>query len=224
MSDLAITGAPDLLQCQFDTQIATTLTVVENGHRPGRRDLVLIVSRMVVKALLDQLLHRRNLAPITYMPHYGSDHSTARFGRPAASAWDHQDMEPLAAPHHVALTVSDLDRSAAWYADALGLIELFREESPTRRAIVFRLPNGTHAAVGLVEHVGAGSRAFDPTVTGLDHFALTVSSQDGMRQWVDHLDAHHIDHSGIIEVPPGQILNFKDPDGIALSLFWDRSD
>jgi hypothetical protein len=29
-------------------------------------------------------------------------------------------------------------------------------------------------------------------------------------------------HSPIIDVGPVAILNLKDPDGIALSLFWDR--
>jgi hypothetical protein len=32
----------------------------------------------------------------------------------------------------------------------------------------------------------------------------------------------HRPHSGPIEVPPGEILNLKDPDGITLALFWDR--
>ena len=31
-----------------------------------------------------------------------------------------------------------------------------------------------------------------------------------------------LEHSGAVEVPPGAILNFEDPDGIALALFWDR--
>jgi hypothetical protein len=34
---------------------------------------------------------------------------------------------------------------------------------------------------------------------------------------------HHVAHSGPIEVPPGEILNFKGPGGIAPALFWDRA-
>ena len=38
----------------------------------------------------------------------------------------------------------------------------------------------------------------------------------------ERLAARGVDHSGVIDVPPGAILNFKDPDGIGLALFWDR--
>ncbi|HWC38130.1 MAG TPA: hypothetical protein VG476_06360, partial [Acidimicrobiales bacterium] len=58
-------------------------------------------------------------------------------------------------------------------------------------------------------------------VTGLDHLAFSLASQADMREWVTHLDRHGVTHSGPIEVPPGEILSFKDPDGIALSFFWD---
>jgi hypothetical protein len=33
---------------------------------------------------------------------------------------------------------------------------------------------------------------------------------------------HRHEASNVIEIAPGAILNFKDPDGIALALFWDR--
>ena len=130
-------------------------------------------------------------------------------------------MEPLDAFHHAALTVSDLDRSANWYAEVLGMVELFREDSPTRKAVVYRFPAGG-TSVGLVEHAGSGRGVFDPTTTGLDHLAFRVASQHDMQQWAAHLDGHGVAHSGPIEVPPGEILNFRDPDGIALALFWDR--
>jgi hypothetical protein len=35
-------------------------------------------------------------------------------------------------------------------------------------------------------------------------------------------DDEGIEHSGVIEIPPGAILNFRDPDGVALALFWER--
>ncbi|HVN50420.1 MAG TPA: VOC family protein [Acidimicrobiales bacterium] len=130
-------------------------------------------------------------------------------------------MEPLGSFHHVALTVSDLDRSADWYRSVLGMVELFREEAPTRRAIVYRFATGT-TSVGLVEHIGSANYEFDPTINGLDHLAFSVPSPEELREWAVHLERHRVAHSGPIEVPPGQILNFKDPDGIALSLFWDR--
>jgi glyoxylase I family protein len=130
-------------------------------------------------------------------------------------------MKPLGSFHHVALTVSDLDRSAAWYTQVLGVVELFREDSPARRAAVYRFESGA-TSVGLIEHVGTPRDAFDPTVNGLDHLAFSVASPEDMRDWAAHLDRCRVAHSGPIEVPPGEILNFKDPDGIALSLFWDR--
>jgi glyoxylase I family protein len=122
--------------------------------------------------------------------------------------------------HHVALTVTDLERSAAWYADVLGLEESFRESSAQRSAVIFRFTNGS-AAIGLVQHVST-AQDFDPAVTGLDHVAFTVSTEAEMFAWADRLTSRGVAHSGPIEVPPGRILNFKDPDGIALSLFWDR--
>jgi len=130
-------------------------------------------------------------------------------------------MDGLAGVRHVALTVSDLERSAEWYANVLGLEEQFREASPSRQAVVFAFHGGS-GGVGLVQHVGSEDRAFDPTVQGLDHVAFRVASPEGMRDWARRLDAHGVSHSGVIEVPPGQILNFKDSDGIALALFWDR--
>ena len=129
-------------------------------------------------------------------------------------------MSGLGGFHHVALTVTDLDASAAWYRDVLGLVELFREDSPARRAVVFGFAGGG-TAVGLVEHTPAGV-PFDPTNVGLDHVAFSVPTRSDLDDWAARLDRLGVAHSGAIDVPPGAILNFKDPDGVALALFWDR--
>jgi glyoxylase I family protein len=130
-------------------------------------------------------------------------------------------MPALTGHHHVALTVSDLDRSAQWYTRVLDMEEQFREDSPTRKAAVYRFRGGSWS-VGLVQHGEPGKAGFDPTVIGLDHLAFTVDTPESLRQWAKHLDGQGVEHSGPIDVPPGEILNFKDPDGIALALFWDR--
>ena len=132
---------------------------------------------------------------------------------------------PVTSPlgiHHAALSVGDLDASAAWYATVLGFEELFREEAEERRACVMRCPGGPDS-VGLVEHAGTAATAFDPTHRGLDHLAFTVGTRADLERWADDLGRAGVEHSGIVDVPPGAILNFRDPDGIALALFWDRS-
>ena len=130
-------------------------------------------------------------------------------------------MTELVGFHHVAITVSDVNVSADWYATVLGFEELFREEDDGRRACIMRFPGGSKG-VGLVEHRGNEGTAFDPTRLGLDHVAFTVATQQELEQWAQRLTAAGIAHSGAIDIPPGAILNFKDPDGIALALFWDR--
>jgi catechol-2,3-dioxygenase len=76
--------------------------------------------------------------------------------------------------------------------------------------------------VGLVEHIGHEDDSFDPRRLGLDHAAFNVGSREELDEWATRLTAAGIEHSGAIDVPPGAILNFTDPDGIALALFWDR--
>lgn len=129
-------------------------------------------------------------------------------------------MSDLSGFHHVALTVPDLDTSAAWYHRVLGLVELFREEGDDRRAVVFGFPGGGHA-VGLVWHA-ATTGNFDPRRVGLDHFSFVVERRGDLDAWVQRLDDESVAHSGVVDVPPGAMLNFKDPDGIALAIFWDR--
>jgi glyoxylase I family protein len=128
-------------------------------------------------------------------------------------------MSELGAFHHVALTVRHLDASVEWYRRVLGFEVDFQEEGEGRRAAVLRFAGGA-TSVGLVQH-GEGE-AFDPTVTGLDHLAFAVGSRDELAAWAARLDAAGVHHSGPIDIPPGAILNFNDPDGIALALFWAR--
>ena len=128
----------------------------------------------------------------------------------------------LRAWRHLSLSVRDLDASIAWYTTVLGFEVGFEEPAAEgRRAVVLRGGSDGALALGLVQH-GAGGSAFDVTTTGLDHAAFRVDCAEELAAWAAHFDDHGVEHSGAIEIPPGAILNFKDPDGIALALFWDR--
>jgi glyoxylase I family protein len=130
-------------------------------------------------------------------------------------------MNELVGFHHVALTVRDLEASASWYRGLLGFEDLFHEESPERRACVMRAPGG--CVVGLVQHPTDAYEPFDPRHGGLDHVGFAVASRDELLGWVQRLTDAAVAHSGLIDTPAGGVVNFKDPDGIALAFFWDRA-
>ena len=122
--------------------------------------------------------------------------------------------------HHIAVTVRDLAASSAWYEQLFDLEQLFDEPGDERKGRVYRL-RGTSAMLGLVQHAGNDGSPFRPDRTGLDHAAFAVATRADMDAWVARLDDAGVEHSGAISIPTGAILNFADPDGVALSIFWE---
>jgi catechol 2,3-dioxygenase-like lactoylglutathione lyase family enzyme len=118
---------------------------------------------------------------------------------------------------HVGLTVTDLERSAAWYAGVLGFRELFREAEGQRSAVIMGMP-GTSLLLGLVHFSEGANDAFTPFRTGLDHLCFAVASREEVNAWASRLDEHGVSHSGVVEMKTSPIVNFKDPDGIALAI------
>ena len=79
-----------------------------------------------------------------------------------------------------------------------------------------------HRARGDNQEQEGEDPGFDPRRNGLDHLAFTLADRLDMDAWAARLSEHGVGYDGPFDIPPGAILNFKDPDGIALSLFWDR--
>ena len=57
----------------------------------------------------------------------------------------------------------------------------------------------------------------------MDHFAFSVKSREVLDASAEKLAELGVTHSEVADLAPGAILNFKDPDGVALAFFSDRS-
>lgn len=131
-------------------------------------------------------------------------------------------MPKLTGISHVDLTVSDLDRSVAFYQRLLGVAQLFRGRNEAERfEVAYLAEPSTATIIGLVRHDEARNASFEPRVTGLDHLSFAVAERGDLESWAAHLSSHGIDHSGLTDQPPfGTGLNFNDPDGIALEFYY----
>jgi catechol 2,3-dioxygenase len=113
----------------------------------------------------------------------------------------------------VHLTVSDLDRSLAFYQDSLGL-RLARREDP-----VAALGAGGEELVVLHEEPGArpaGRHA------GLYHYALLFSSREELARAVQRLAVTRTPIDGASDHGVSEAIYLPDPDGNGIELYADR--
>lgn len=118
---------------------------------------------------------------------------------------------------HVAVTVTDLDASTAWYTRLLGVSPVLDEDTGPFRHVVYAVGGtllGLHGFPDLVD-----DKAFDERRPGLDHIAFGCASRDELVAWAARLDELGIPHGGIVDAGYGSGLSFRDPDNIALELF-----
>jgi glyoxylase I family protein len=118
---------------------------------------------------------------------------------------------------HLALSVTDVDRSTQWWSELLGIQTLMSGSANGGRNTVNVHPSGL--ILGFRQHDGGSGDAFDETRTGLDHFALHVASRAELEEWAARLDELGIAHSGIKDVDYGSVITFRDPDNIQAEFF-----
>lgn len=149
-------------------------------------------------------------------------------------------MSKLTHVHHLAFTVTDVDRSVPWYERVLELEEVNRREDPETglRKVVMRAP-GDGFAVVLVQHPDRVRRGqpmsetdtgwasdFDERRTGLDHVAFRVDSHAELRVWEDRLAQYGVSYTASKAsrtMPGSEVVVFRDPDGIQLEI-WAEPD
>jgi glyoxylase I family protein len=129
---------------------------------------------------------------------------------------------------HVRLTVTDIARSRKFYEDVFGWPVAFEvpddADDATREALGF-LFGGVIYQIGdsLVGLRPVATDRFDENRAGLDHLAFRVASRAELDDAAKHLDGLGIAHEPVKDIGPGYILEFRDPDNIALELSAPKS-
>lgn len=139
-------------------------------------------------------------------------------------------MTEVARPrmHHIALTVTDVDASVAWYEDVFDVG--FKMDVPHEGGVGKLLADDAFELVIVLHRhdTNAGS-LFAETATGLDHIGFMVPTRADLEAWQAHLEAKGVvradtadkptTQSPIADEPYGSVLVFRDPDNIQLEFF-----
>ena len=113
----------------------------------------------------------------------------------------------------VHLTVSDLERSLAYYRSAIGLEVL---EQTARRA---SLGTGATELLVLVEEPGARPALGH---TGLYHFALLLPARRDLARWLAHAARDQVRLVGLSDHYASEAIYLGDPDGHGIEIYADR--
>lgn len=119
--------------------------------------------------------------------------------------------------HHVTITVTDVERSVAFYSEILGFQKI-ADFGP--RAIMH---NG-HVLVALTppsDPVQAiANDRFNENRVGLDHVSFAVESREELERAAEFLDAQGVERGEITDLAPFgiYIMAFRDPDNVQLEL------
>jgi len=134
---------------------------------------------------------------------------------------------PAGGIHHLRLTVTDVDRSRAFYTGLLGFdvaVESPPDDDPSAAEAYKILFGGVvmvrgDLLMGLRPVAPPGDR-FDDDRVGLDHLSFSVPARADLEQAVSLFDADGVPHGEITALPSFGIyvLPFRDPDNIQLEL------
>jgi catechol 2,3-dioxygenase len=121
------------------------------------------------------------------------------------------DASTTLGPVHV--TVADLERSLAFYRDAVGL-EVIERAGGTASVGV-----GERQLIVAVEEPGARPGA---GYTGLYHVALLLPQRADLARWLAHAARDRVPLTGLSDHFVSEALYLSDPDGHGLEIYWDR--
>lgn len=136
-------------------------------------------------------------------------------------------MIPAGDIHHLRLTVTDVERSKAFYTGLLGFdiaVSSPPPDDPTAAEVFKVLFGGVvmirgNLLMGLRPMAPQEDR-FQPDRVGLDHLSFGVPGRADLEHAIELFDEHGVTHGEITALPAFgiEVLSFEDPDGIQLEL------
>jgi glyoxylase I family protein len=132
---------------------------------------------------------------------------------------------PITGFSHVRLTVTDIARSRAFYDEVFGFDVAYEvpadADAATREqlwfvfdGVIYQVPGGL---LGLRPTAPDGD-VFHEDRAGLDHLSFGVDSRADLDAVAAKLDALGVEHEPVKDIGIGFLLEFRDPDNIALEL------
>lgn len=126
---------------------------------------------------------------------------------------------------HAGVTVTDLDRSVAFYRDLLGLGEVERTARPNGTHLVF-LKMGEAGLFELIWRAGGASGRYAAHSPSVGHICLHVNNLDA---WIAKLAANNVPLTSgpsTMPLPSGSVrlIFFADPDGIPVEMYEREHD
>jgi catechol 2,3-dioxygenase len=120
---------------------------------------------------------------------------------------------------HVVIQVSDLERSMKFYTEVLN----FRVSDRSPEGAVFLTSVGDHHTVGLFPSRGKDAPTTVKDAVRLHHFAMEVESLDALFEAREYLKERGVTivHEGRHRMGGHTSIEFLDPDGFQLELYWD---
>lgn len=119
---------------------------------------------------------------------------------------------------HIHLKVSNLERSVAFYQDALG----FEVTQRYGTQAAFLSAGGYHHHIGLNTWESEGAAPPPSHSTGLFHLAILYPSRASLAEAVRRLMQAHIPIEGASDHGVSEAVYLRDPDSNGIELYWDR--
>jgi glyoxylase I family protein len=129
-------------------------------------------------------------------------------------------MPRIAGFSHLSFTVTDLERSTAWYREVLGFDLDSEVKADTFRRHRMRHPDAS-ITVTLTQHDAGSGDPFDERRTGMDHVSFAVPTMEDILEFKERFEQRGVVHSDIRATVSGAggAITFRDPDNIQLEVF-----